>query len=97
MVTLILAFIFITPRFFNYGDRPKTDWPAGVIRASVDPAGGMIYEVPREMVQMDGAAPTDQNFVDAIAPTAGPVVVDRYAPIKEIGGRTVAWRVWCHR
>jgi hypothetical protein len=97
MVTLILAFIFITPHYFDYGDRPKTDWPAGVIRASVNPAGGMIYEVPREMVQTDGAEPTTQDFVNAIAPASGPVVVDRFEPIKEIGGSTVAWRVWGHR
>jgi hypothetical protein len=97
MVTLILAFIFITPHFVNYGDRPKADWPAGVIRASVNPAGGMIYEVPREMVQAHGAEPTDQDFADAIAPAAGPVIVDRYEPIREIGGSLVAWRVWGHR
>lgn len=97
MVTLILAFIFITPRFFNYGDRPKPDWPRNVIRASINPAGGMIYEVPIEMVQTDDAAPTSQDLVNAIAPTSGPIVVDRFEPIKEIGGSTVAWRVWGHR
>ncbi|MFP5226045.1 MAG: hypothetical protein ACLGXA_00340 [Acidobacteriota bacterium] len=97
MVTLILAFIFITPHFFNYGDRPKPDWPAGVIRASVNPAGGMIYEVPIEMVRAQGGQPTDQDFVQAIAPTSGPIVVDRFAPIREIGGSVVAWRVWGHR
>ena len=97
MVTIILAFIFITPHYIDYGDRPKADWPAGVIRASVNPAGGMIYEVPREMVQIDGAEPSERDFANAIAPTAGPIVVDRFQPIKEIGGRIVAWRVWGHR
>jgi len=97
MVTLILAFIFITPHFFNYGDRPKPDWPRNEIRASVDPVGGMIYEVPIEMVQSHSGAPTGQDFVNAIAPTSGPIVVDRYQPVKEIGGGIVAWRVWAHR
>jgi hypothetical protein len=97
MVTLILAFIFFTPHFINYGDRPKPDWPAGVIRASVNPAGGMIYEVPIEMVQTRGGEPTNQDFANAIAPTSGPIVVDRYAAIREIGGGIVAWRVWGHR
>jgi hypothetical protein len=49
------------------------------------------------MVQTDGAEPTTQDFVNAIAPASGPVVVDRFEPIKEIGGSTVAWRVWGHR
>ena len=96
MVTLILAFIFITPHLVNYGDRPKPDWPRNEIRASVDPAGGMVYEVPLEMVQTEGA-PRALDFANAIAVTSGPVIVDRYEPIKEIGGSVVAWRVWAHR
>jgi hypothetical protein len=101
MVTLILAFIFITPRFFNYGDRPKPDWPADEIRASANPAGGMIYEVPVELIQppiqAQGGQPTDQQLTEAIAPTAGSVVIDRREAVKEIGGSVVAWRVWAHR
>jgi hypothetical protein len=97
MVTLILAFIFIAPIFVNFGDRPKPDWPVNEIRASVNPAGGMIYEVPVEMIHMQSAEPTDQDLVDAIAPTSGPITVDRREPVKEIGGSIVAWRVWAHR
>jgi hypothetical protein len=101
MVTLILAFIFVTPRFFDYGDRPKPDWPSDEIRASVNPAGGMIYEVPADMIQppiqAQGGQPTDQQLGDAIAPTAGSVVIDRKEAVKEIGGSVVAWRVWAHR
>ena len=101
MVTLILAFIFLTPRFFDYGDRPKPDWPANEIRASVNPAGGMTYEVPIGLIeglnQAQNVQPTDQQLADAIAPTSGPIVVDRKQAVKEIGGSVVAWRVWAHR
>jgi hypothetical protein len=97
MVTLILAFIFITPRFVNYGDRPKPDWPANEIRASINPAGGMIYEVPVELIQTQKGEPTDQELANAIAATAGPIVVDRKEAVKIIGGSVVAWRVWGHR
>jgi len=101
MVTLILAFIFLTPRFFDYGDRPKPDWPANEIRASVNAAGGMIYEVPIELIhglnQVQTGRPTDQQLANAIAPMSGPIVVDRTEAVKEIGGSVVAWRVWAHR
>lgn len=97
MVTLILAFIFITPHLFNYGDRPKADWPANEIRASLDPAGGMVYQVPVEMLHPQGGVPSDQDFEKAIAPAAGPVVVDHAQAVREIGGGIVAWRVWAHR
>lgn len=97
MVTLILAFIFIAPRYIDFGDKPKPDWPPNEIRASLNPAGGMIYEVPVEMLHAQKAAPTDLELANAIAPTAGPIVVDRREPVKEVGGRVVAWRVWGHR
>lgn len=96
MVTLILAFIFLTPRWIHYGDKPKADWPTSEIRASVNSAGGMIYEVPVELVP-GVATPTSEQLAGAIAPVSGPVVVDRWEPVREIGGGMVAWRVWGHR
>ena len=97
MVTLILAFIFLTPRFFDYGDKPKPDWPANEIRAMVNPAGGTIYVVPEEMVGTNSSVPSDAALEGAIAQVAGAVTVDRKEPVREIGGRLVAWRVWAHR
>jgi hypothetical protein len=97
MVTLILAFIFLAPRWIDFGDHPKPDWPANEIRAAVNPAGGMIYEVPVEMIHPASATPTDDELAQAIAPTSGPVTVERSEPVREIGGRVVAWRVWAHR
>lgn len=97
MVTLILAFIFLTPRFWNYGDQPKPDLPTNAIRASVAPGGGIVYDVPVEMLPSQSASPTDQELVNAIAPLAGPITVTRKEPVREVGGHVVAWRVWGHR
>jgi len=97
MVTLILAFIFLTPRFWNYGDTPKPDYPAGQIRAEVDPTGGLIYEVPSSMIAAPNGAPADADLAAAIAQVAGPVTVERKEPMKEIGGRIVAWKVWAEK
>lgn len=97
MVTLILAFIFLTPRFIHYGDQPKPDFPGNVIRATANPAGGLIYIVPAVMAPASNGAPSNQQLVDAIARVAGPVTVDHTEPVREIGGRLVAWKVWAHR
>jgi hypothetical protein len=97
MVTLILAFIFLTPRLWNYADQPKPDLAPNAIRASVNPAGGMVYDVPVEMLPSSSAVPTDQELENAIAPLAGPVTVTRTQPVREVGGHVVAWRVWGHR
>lgn len=98
MVTLILAFIFLTPRFFNYGDQPKPDIPPNEIRVTASATGGVIYIVPAEMApSARGVPPSTEELADAIARVAGPVTVDRMAPVHEIGGRLVAWKVWAHR
>jgi hypothetical protein len=96
MVTLILAFIFLTPHFWNYGDRPKPYWPANVVRAEVQPDGETVYEVPASMVRRS-QTPTNKILRDAIAPVSGQVTVDRWEAVRETGGRIVGWRVWGHR
>lgn len=97
MVTLILAFIFLTPQFIHYGDAPKSDWPTDEIRMTADPAGHLICVVPVELLPRKGSGPSNQDLGNAIGRVAGPVIVDRRQPVKEIGGSIIAWRVWAHR
>jgi hypothetical protein len=97
MVTLILAFIFLTPHWIHYGDQPKPDWPTNEIRASVNPAGGMIYVVPSAFIHTTDAQPSTEDLTNSIAQVAGPVAIDRWEAVHEVGGRVVAWRVWAHR
>lgn len=97
MVTLILAFIFLTPRFIHYGDQPKPDWPANEIRVAAESSGALICEVPVALVHAQNGKPTNQQLSAAIAPVAGPVSIDRWEPMREVGGSVVAWRVWAHR
>lgn len=97
MVTLILAFIFLTPRFIHYGDQPKPDWPPNEIRVAADSSGTLTCEVPVALVHPQNGKPTSQQLSAAIAPVAGPVSVDRWEPMREVGGSVVAWRVWAHR
>jgi len=97
MVTLILAFIFLTPRFIHYGDQPKPDWPGNEIRVTANPGGGMVYGVPAAMLATGTNPPTSEELENAIAGVSGPMTVDRWEPVKEVGGRVVAWRVWAHR
>ncbi|HKO12124.1 MAG TPA: hypothetical protein VJV22_09155, partial [Acidobacteriaceae bacterium] len=68
MVTLILAFIFLTPHWINYGDQPKPNLPVNQIRASVQEDGTTVYEVPVELVGPPKAEPTAKALSKAIAP-----------------------------
>ncbi len=95
MVTLILLFIFITPRLFDYHDRPAAGdlSPSTVlVRPTAD---GLIYEVPYDRVRAGGSL---QNALTAaIAPVSGPVTIDRFDPLKDQAGKVTAYKVWAHR
>jgi hypothetical protein len=96
MVTLILAFIFLTPKIWNYGDRPQQEKlaPGSVLVKTTGP-GEMVYEIPSAQIRSEDplAAQIQQN-VESIS---GQVVVDRYEAVKEPHGKITVYRVWAHR
>jgi len=101
MVSLILAFIFITPHLWNYGDKPML--LAGLTHPiQVDSNGGkgMIVTVQAADVQVAADAPysvVKKALREAIEPVTGDAVfVDRWETVKDAQGN-VAWKVWAHR
>ncbi len=54
MVTLILLFIFVTPFFWNYGDKPSpTGGPPHLIQVIGNDGQGVIVTVPASDVNLD--------------------------------------------
>ena len=97
MVTLILAFIFITPFVWNYGDRPQSDkLAANSVLVKLTGPGNYVYDVPARDVQSAGAS-LDTQLQQQIQAVSGAVTLDRYETVKESGGRIVTYRVWAHR
>jgi hypothetical protein len=100
MVTLILAFIFISPHLINYHDHPVADnlSPSTVL---VRPTStGLIYEIPADQVHAGtgvSAGQLDEPLAKAIAPISGAVKVDRYDRLKDASGKVTAYKVWAHR
>ena len=101
MVTLILAFIFITPHLWNYGDKPSSS--AGLkhpIQLTGDGNHGMIVLVQASDVDVPAGA-TDavvkKTLRQAILPVSGDaVVVERWETVTDGQGNT-AWKIWAHR
>src|SRR4051812_49860253 len=58
MVTLILLFVFVSPYFINFNDKPveRNPHPTGVV-VIPDPHGGLIY-------QIQASAITEKNGID---------------------------------
>jgi len=96
MVTLILAFIFLTPRIWNYGDHPQEAKlaPGSVVVTTTAP-GDFVYEIPAGEIHGEGAL--DAQIQQDVQSISGPVAVDRYEAVREPHGKIKFYRVWVHR
>jgi len=102
MVTLILAFIFITPRLWDYGDKPSVlDFPTHPMTVTSDGGRGMIITVDASDVLVGAAAPASEvkkALRKAVEPVAGDAVfVERWELERDQKGNPQAWKVWAHR
>ncbi len=96
MVTLILAFIFITPHLWNYGDRPspRGTAPAEVLVKTESP-DHFVYQINASQIKgSDDLQAALQRGVEAIS---GDVVLDRYEAERDSSGKIAAYKVWAHR
>src|SRR5579875_1953991 len=97
MVTLILAFIFVTPFLWNYGDRPQPQkLAAHSLVVETTAPGRYVYDVPVSGIQ-PASAPVEAQLRAQIEAVSGDVTVDRFAPVKGPDGKVQAYRVWAHR
>lgn len=102
MVTLILLFLFLGPRFINFKDRPVPDVELQPTQVLVRHAGynagseRLVYTV--RAADLHGA--TGPDLQDAamriIQPISGPVTFERITPVQDTSGRTVAYDVTVH-
>ena len=100
MVTFILAFIFITPRFINYKDKPAESIPLQASQVLVKPQGGdsFIYEVrAADVANTHTDDERHEAMLHVIEPIAGTVEIDHDQPIIDANGRTIAYKVWVTR
>ena len=95
MVTLILAFIFITPYYVNFKDKPTahTTHPKQII-ITRNGQDGFMYEVSADQVTQ--SADMNAELVRVLEPTLGNVVIARYEAVRDSKERIVAYRAWGH-
>ncbi len=102
MVTLILAFIFITPHVWDYGDKPTTTVaPTEAMVVTGDGSHGLIITVQAADVKV---TPESSNWAvkkalrKAIEPVTGDAMfVEHWELSRDAAGNPQAWRVWAHR
>ena len=97
MVTLILAFIFITPIWVNFRDKPQ-EKPARQSEVVVQQVGdGFLYKVDAATVKTGSDVETRDSLLRIIEPIAGYVTIDKYQQVRDGNHNVVAYKVWVHR
>jgi hypothetical protein len=102
MVTLILAFIFITPHLWDYGDKPSNaSGPSQPMQVTGDGDHGLIITVQASDVNVPPASPDaviKKALRKAVEPVTGDAVaVVRWELSRDEQGNPVSWKVWAHR
>ena len=97
MVTLILLFVFLSPRLINFNDRPaeRNPHPSEVI-VYPDGNGEFIYQVDGKAVQAGDDDSIRAQLLRIIEPISGSVSITRYEAVKQ-KDRVTAYKVWIHR
>ncbi len=97
MVTLILLFVFLSPRWINFNDKPieRNPHPTGVV---VIPDGsGFIYQIEASAVKATGDDAVRAELLRIIEPIAGEVSITKVEPVRDRKGDVMNYKVWVHR
>ena len=98
MVTLILLFLFVSPRFIDFKDRPVQQVPlqhSEVLVKAVGRSaqeGHFVYEI--RVDDLHGAksdAELRTAILNVVQPIAGDVTLQKYAPVVDTKGHIVAY------
>jgi hypothetical protein len=98
MVTLILIFIFATPYWINYNDKPvprnlhQTD-----VVVTADAQGGLVYKISGSAITPGDDASVQAQLRHIIAPISGAVTIVKYEAATDRKGRAQSYRVWVKR
>ncbi len=98
MVTLILLFVFVSPRLINYKDKPVERNPhlTGVVVIPGD-KGGFIYQIQASAVNDAAGGDIRRQLEQIIEPISGAVSITRVDPVKDNSGHTLSYKVWVEK
>ena len=104
MVTLILLFVFLSPYWINFNDKPveRNPHPTGVV-VLPDGQGGLIYQVDGSaLAGRNDSIGADEDAVrdelrQIIEPISGAVTITRYDIIRDGKGDIQFYKVWVQK
>jgi hypothetical protein len=98
MVTLILIFVFLSPYYINFNDKPveRNPHPTGVV-VIPDAQGALIYQIPASAINDRNGVDIRQQLQHIVEPISGAVSVKRFEPVKDANGHVQSYRVWVEK
>jgi hypothetical protein len=98
MVTLILIFVFFSPKLIDFNDRPVEHTPRSTgVLVYPDGHGEFIYQVDAGAVPSGDDAAVRAALMRVIEPIAGSVSISHYETIQDRWGRVTAYKAWVQR
>jgi len=98
MVTLILIFIFLSPRVINFNDKPvaRNPHPTDVVVTS-DAEGRLLYQVAASAVTPGNEQSVREQLLHIIEPISGAVSIISYEAVSDHKGNIQSYKVLATR
>ena len=94
MVTLILLFIFLSPREIDFNDKPiaRNPHPTDVV-VTTDADGNLLYQVEASAISPGDDHSVREQLLRIIEPISGAVSIVRYDPVTDRKGQVQSYKV----
>jgi hypothetical protein len=98
MVTLILIFIFLSPRVINFNDKPiaRNPRPTDVV-VTTDVQGRLLYQIAASAISPGDDRSVREQFLKIIEPISGGVSIVQYETVKDGKGQVQSYKVLVQR
>jgi len=98
MVTLILIFIFLSPRVLNYNDKPiaRNSHPTDVT-VTTDAEGHLVYQIAASAISPGDDGAIRDQMLRIIEPISGAVAIVSYETVSDNRGRVLSYKVLVKR
>jgi hypothetical protein len=98
MVTLILIFVFFSPRVINFNDKPVPRDPHLTdVVVTPDAQGGLVYQISASAIAPGDDQSVRNQLLHAIQPISGEVSIVNYEGVRDGKGQVQGYRVWVKR
>jgi hypothetical protein len=98
MVTLILIFIFLSPRVINFNDKPiaRKPHPTEVV-VTADAEGRLLYQVEASAISASDGQSVKDQLLHIIEPISGAVSIVSYEAVSDKKGHVQSYKVLAQR